>query len=136
MALDWLLNPLTFYSGASVCLLTSLGVFVNIKLELSRVRNLAEESEAGSASDKSAIEGLRTEIGKLRESVCSLEAVPCGTPRGVGINLTKRAQVLRMHNRGESLHSIAAALQIPTGEVSLLLKIERLADSELATAAR
>jgi hypothetical protein len=128
MALDWLLNPLTFYSGASVCLLTSLGVFVNIKLELSRVRNLAEESEAGSASDKSAIEGLRTEIGKLRESVCSLEAVPCGTPRGVGINLTKRAQVLRMHRRGESVSSIAAALETPSNEIALLLKVHALTE--------
>ena len=59
-------------------------------------------------------------------------------PVGQALNLTKRAQVLRMHNRGESVHSIAAALQIPSGEVSLLLKIEHLtdADAEPATATR
>jgi hypothetical protein len=128
MALDWLLNPLTFYSGASVCLLTSLGVFVSIKLELSRVRSRAEDSEAADESDKVAIEGLQAEISKLRESVCQLEAVPCGSPRGVGINLTKRAQVLRMHRRGESVSSIAAALETPSNEIALLLKVHALTE--------
>jgi hypothetical protein len=45
MHLDWLTNPVTFYSGASVCLLTSLALFVSIKIEMARARSRAEVSE-------------------------------------------------------------------------------------------
>jgi hypothetical protein len=40
-----------------------------------------------------------------------------------GLNLTKRAQVLRMHRRGESLATISAALQSPRNEIELLVKV-------------
>jgi hypothetical protein len=41
----------------------------------------------------------------------------------MGINLTKRAQALRMHRRGESIPTIAAALETPANEIALLLKV-------------
>ena len=43
-----------------------------------------------------------------------------------GLNLTKRTQILRMQRRGESLNSIAAAIQLPLAEVTLILKLDRL----------
>ena len=81
-------------------------------------------------------QGVRTlstgidEIRSARET--AVESTP--VPLGQALNLTKRTQVLRMHRRGETTHSIAAALQLPLGEVVLLLKIERLLDSEQAVA--
>jgi hypothetical protein len=128
--LDWLLNPVTFYSGASACLLTSLALFVNIKLELARARTLREASEVVSESEKLVVRGLKAEIEKLRESVCFLEEAPVGRAAGVGINLTKRAQVLRMHRRGEPVSSIAAALETPSNEIALLLKVHSLTNQQ------
>jgi hypothetical protein len=48
---------------------------------------------------------------------------------GFSLNLTKRAQALRMYRRGETVASIAAALQTPSTEIELLLKVDRLLES-------
>jgi hypothetical protein len=45
------------------------------------------------------------------------------------LNLTKRAQALRMHRRGESVPTIAAALQSPHNEIDLLLKVHSYLNS-------
>jgi hypothetical protein len=130
MNLDWLLNPVTFYSGAALCLVVSLTLFVNIKMEMSRVRRLAEESEAVGESEKQTVLGLKAEVEKLRESVRQLEETRPGGTMVDGINLTKRAQVLRMHRRGEPVPSIAAALETPANEVALLLKVHSLTETK------
>ena len=69
MHLDWLLSPFAVYSGAAACLLTSLALFVSIKLEMARVRALAEVSEVVNESDDLVVQALKAEIEKLRESV-------------------------------------------------------------------
>lgn len=130
MNLDWLLNPVTFYSGAAVCLVTSLTLFVSIKLEMARARSLAEASEAVGESQKETVLGLRAEVEKLRESVRQLEEARPDGVVGEGINLTKRAQVLRMHRRGEPVPSIAAALETPANEVALLLKLHAMTETK------
>jgi hypothetical protein len=48
---------------------------------------------------------------------------------GQELNLTRRAQALRMQRRGESPATIAAALRLPRNEIDLLLKIQTLTDS-------
>ena len=128
--LDWLLSPVTFYSGASVCLLTSLALFVNIKIEMARVRGAADVSEGVNRADDLVVRGLKAEIEGLRESVDRLEAARPAQPTGAGINLTKRAQVLRMHRRGEPVSSIAAALESPANEIALLLKVHAMTSQE------
>ena len=134
MRLEWLLNPVTFYSGASLCLLTSLALFVSVKVELARARFRATQSDTARESELVAVRGLEAEIESLRESVRHLEAVPPGRPIGAGIDLTKRAQALRMHRRGESVPSIAAALETPANEISLLLKVHSLSSQVQAKA--
>jgi hypothetical protein len=126
MNLDWLLSPVAFYSGAAVCLVTSLALFVNIKVEMARARSRAEVSEGVAESEKLVVRGLKDEVEKLRESMTRLEEAPSGHPIGVGISLTKRGQVLRMHRRGEAVPSIAAALETPSNEIALLLKVHAL----------
>ena len=42
---------------------------------------------------------------------------------GQELNLTRRAQAMRMQRRGESAATIAAALRVPRNEIELLLKI-------------
>jgi len=129
--LDWLLNPVTFYSAASACLLISLALFVSIKLEMVRARSVAKVSEIVGESDQLAVRGLKAEIERLREAVGRLEEAPGSRQAGTGINLTKRAQVLRMHRRGEPVTSIAAALETPSNEVALLLKVHSLTNHSL-----
>ncbi len=56
-------------------------------------------------------------------------------PMMQGLNLTRRAQILRMRKRGENLQSIAAALQLPVGEVTLMLKMESLQNAAVSASA-
>ena len=126
MGLDWLFNPVTTYALASATLLLSLVLFVSIKREMAKARGQAEESQTTREEEQLVIRGLETELESLRESVRHLEAVPPGRAGGMGINLTKRAQALRMHRRGESIPSIAAALETPGNEIALLLKVQAL----------
>jgi hypothetical protein len=128
--LDWLMSPVTFYSGASICLITSLALFVSIKIEMARARSAAEVSEVVNQADDLVVRGLKAEIERLRESVNRLEAARPAPPTGTGINLTKRAQVLRMHRRGEPVSSIAAALETPSNEIALLLKVHAMTNQE------
>lgn len=132
--LDWLLSPVTFYSGASVCLVTSLALFVSIKIEMARARSAAEVSEVVNQADDQIVRGLKAEIERLRQSVDRLEAAPPVQPAGSGINLTKRAQVLRMHRRGEPVSSIAAALETPSNEIALMLKVHAMTNQEATKA--
>ena len=130
MHLDWLVNPVTFYSGASVCLLTSLALFISIKIEMARVRGVADVSEVVNEVDDLVVRGLKAEVERLRDSVERLETSRPSQPAGAGINLTKRAQVIRMHRRGESVPSIAAALEAPANEIALLLKVHAITNQE------
>jgi hypothetical protein len=126
MHLEWLLNPLTVYALAAVGLSLNLALYVSIKWEAAKCRGLADEWQTARDSDQTALCGLKAEIDGLRESLRQLEAVPPSRPAALGINLTKRAQALRMHHRGESIPTIAAALETPVNEIALLLKVHTL----------
>ena len=52
-----------------------------------------------------------------------------------GLNLSKRSQALRMHRRGEAPAQIAAALNIPSQEVELLIKVQRIVLSNMQSKA-
>ena len=47
------------------------------------------------------------------------------------LNLNKRAQVLRMHRRGDPPERIATLLEVPRQEVDLLIKVHRIMISQL-----
>jgi len=126
MHLEWLLNPLTGYAAAAVAIVLSVALFIGIKWEMAQARALARESEDARASEQTVVRGLEAELASLRESVRHLEAAPPGRPGGLAVNLTKRAQALRMHRRGEAIPSIAAALETPGNEIELLLKVHAL----------
>jgi hypothetical protein len=132
MELNWINYPVTQYLITGVGLLASLCLWLGAKAELQAVRKATAKSIE--ALDKE----LRNVCARMEEmrnaSEAAVENVPI--PVGQAINLTKRAQVLRMRHRGESVNSIAAALQIPLGEVLLLLKIEQLLEAEPAEAAQ
>jgi hypothetical protein len=65
---------------------------------------------------------LSTSI-RMRALSTALDQERRATGACEGLNLTKRAQALRMHRRGEPLAAISAALQSPRNEIELLLKL-------------
>ena len=59
-----------------------------------------------------------------RESALGIQSKP-------SLNLTKRAQALRMHRRGDPPEQIAALLKLPVQEVTLLLKVQQIVFSNI-----
>jgi hypothetical protein len=134
--LDFLFHPATFYSVALICLATSLGLFVSLKIEMARTRTLGAVPEVASEGiedvDSEAIRKLKAEVEQLREAVTRLEqARPAPVAPADGVNLTKREVALRMHRRGEPVTSIAAALETPGNEIALMLKVHELTNGEV-----
>jgi len=123
MNLEWILSPLTVYAVVAIALLACLALSLGTKLELVRVRRAADESQKAAAKK---IEEMERSMSKIADQ--ALQAQP-GGPIRHSINLTKRAQALRMSRRGESAESITAALAVPRSEVELLLKVHGMVES-------
>lgn len=131
MQLDWIYYPVTQYSVTGLGLMSSLYLWMSAKIEMRSMRSRMNTSLDTLDSNVRALSSGIDEIRTTQKAVA--EPIPVTVAQG--LNLTKRTQILRMHRRGESLHSIAAALQLPVGEVSLLLKIDRMTVPETVKAA-
>lgn len=124
----WILNPAAQYAALGLSLVAFLMLFIGAKMEIAKGRRLARESCESLAA---SVRGLTADIEGVRESVQNIETKPAIFPRGREFNLSKRGQALRMHHRGESVPSIAAALQTPRNEVELLLKVHQLTNCRI-----
>ncbi|HWE53167.1 MAG TPA: hypothetical protein VG273_25470 [Bryobacteraceae bacterium] len=131
MQLDWIYYPVTQYLITGVGLLASIWLWLGARAEVRAVHKNMKSSIEALNGDLRNLSAAMEEIRNAREAAAEVAPIPIGQ----AINLTKRAQILRMRHRGESVNSIAGALQIPLGEVTLLLKIERLLDAEPVGAA-
>jgi DNA-binding NarL/FixJ family response regulator len=85
-------------------------------------------ARAGDAVRAASVAELEARLETLSRAVRELERAP--SPAGAGpraaMNIARRAQVLRLHKRGESVPAIAAALDLRQREVELLVKIHRM----------
>jgi hypothetical protein len=120
MNLDWILSPLALYTVVALALVGCASLFVVTKIELSQLRRTAHQSRMDLAK-------------KIEEVESAMADIPAAAPAPMlivrpSINLTKRAQALRMRRRGESLESITAALSVPRNEIELLLKVHEMVD--------
>ncbi len=110
-------------AGLVLCVI----LFFLLKIEihaLSRRWQADHKTLEGSVRQlEQAVEELR--IG-LREAEERTGVLAPPTPPRSGLNLTTRAQALRMFRRGEQPERIAAALQVPENEIQLLIKVHRL----------
>ncbi len=80
------------------------------------------------------MEALAARFENLEEQTEALRRQPAEAAPGVGraaLNLTKRAQVLRMHRRGDPPERIASLLEVPRHEVDLLIKVHRIIISQI-----
>ena len=120
MNLDWILSPLALYTVVALALVGCASLFIVTKVELSQLRRAADQSRMDLAK-------------KIEEVESAMADIPAAAPAPMlmvrpSINLTKRAQALRMRRRGESLESITAALAVPRNEIELLLKVHEMVD--------
>ena len=127
MDLDFLFHPATFYATALLSLLVSVYLFASLKIEMARARSASDAPVVVHSGDEAAIRGLKSEIDQLKDMVVRLEAAaPARVSPNGDLSLTRRAQALRMHGRGEPVASIAAALETPDNEIALLLKVHEI----------
>jgi hypothetical protein len=85
-------------------------------------------------SIQSGMEVLSTRFESLEqqtEALCRQPAVASPDAGKAALNLNKRAQVLRMHRRGDPPDRIASLLEVPRQEVDLLIKVHRIIISQL-----
>ena len=111
--------------GLGLALLLALYLFCGLKAELHEVRRQAAAASDKDGEWKRRVEDLEARLvsaGTGREEP-SPEVLP-EVPQG--LNLSRRSQVLRRARRGESAEQIAAGLSMATGEVRLMLKIQRI----------
>ncbi len=133
MQFEWILNPLTQYAVIGLGLAGSLGLWIASKVEVSGVRN---ELSGSRGAMETHIRELSARVNQLQVSREEEQSSYVPAAGGVvqGLNLTKRAQVVRMHRRGETVNSIAGALQTPVNEVELILKMEKLLNARIQSA--
>jgi hypothetical protein len=132
MKTDWLnesviqISILAALLGIGLIGSITLWVFAKIDARASR-----KEFQVFRLSTETAISDLVARIEAL-QSVPVSEPIPSPLMTVQGMNLTTRTKVLRMHRRGETIPSIAAALGAQHEEVELLLKLDRLLETPAA----
>jgi hypothetical protein len=133
MQLEWLYYPITQYTLTGVGILSSLTLWAGARAELRGIRRTLKTELAQLETGVTTLTSSLDDVRKAHHAVPQEPSLPPAPPPLQflqGLNLTKRTQILRMKRRGESLNSIAAALQLPAGEVSLILKMDSLQTPE------
>jgi hypothetical protein len=126
MNFDWVIAPVTQAAILGAGLLGSLAIWISAKRE---TRAAFREIELLRVSTETTIKDLTAHIQEMRAEP-AIETQPAPTPimnmTMQGFNLTTRTKVLRMHRRGETASSIAAALGVQHEEVDLLVKLDQM----------
>jgi hypothetical protein len=92
-----------------------------MRAEIRAERRRARESEKAASA---RLEQTELAMERLRKSMAEAgERPPDPLP---GLNLTRRAQAVRMHQRGEPVATIAAALRAPRNEIELLIRLQEM----------
>jgi hypothetical protein len=141
MAYIPLITPIVAFALLS-CAALAAAVFSVIALLLVRKQLRADRSQAESlqAAHKQEWQSRLDDVERRIETVATdlrdFEGhLPGGRPAcasiSPGLNLSKRAQALRMHRRGDPPGQIASVLDLPVQEVELLLKVQRIVLSNI-----
>ncbi|HFB98831.1 MAG TPA: hypothetical protein ENJ62_06795 [Bryobacterales bacterium] len=107
----------------------AVGLFFGLKREISR---LSLRRRRGDETLAQSLDQLKRELDGLRAGAAEFDRRLRELPPPVAdreMDPVHRAQVLRMHRRGERPEQIAAALGLPLGEVDLLLKLYRISNA-------
>lgn len=101
-------------SGASITLFFSLR---------RRVQQLSVNKEEVASELASLRQEMRESQAVLRELEEARATYMDRTSESSAVNVTSQGQILRLHRRGESAAAISSTLQLPLGEVSLIVKV-------------
>ena len=124
MNLDWILSPAMQGAIMTASFLGSLAIWISTKME---TRAAWRELALLRTSTGEKIEDLMAQLRILQAApVGEIGPAPSFFMAVQGLNLTARTKVLRMHLRGETTSSIAAALGVQYEEVALVLKLDRM----------
>jgi hypothetical protein len=115
--LNWITSPVAIYATIGTSLAGCLAVILAFNAELSKVIRDAERSGEATARQ---VKEMEEDLEQVRLALGKAASRPSPA---AGMNLTRRAQALRMHRRGESVETITATLGTPRNEVELLLKL-------------
>jgi hypothetical protein len=103
-----------------------VGQFFSFRKRVGRALSSAGDVESLEAT----VAHLSAELHEMRERLAEREAerpAPAGWAQEMtGVNLNRRGQVLRLRRRGRTVDEIAATLQMPRGEVELMVKVHEL----------
>jgi hypothetical protein len=110
------------YAAVAAALLTTLALFVSLKVELRRMVN----------RDRRRFE---ERLARLEEAAPPTGAVFVPVAAPPGFNLNRRMHALRMLRQGDDPARIAAALNVPVREIELLVRVQRLAAGSTASPA-
>jgi len=127
MDLHWILSPAVYWMALALALISYLILYVSLKREI-HAKTVAAR-QAGESTQGSLGE-LAKDVQALKDGMRLLEEAPAVPLPGEAINLTKRAQALRMYRRGETISTIAAALRAPQNEIRLLVKVHETLNSQ------
>lgn len=118
-------------SVSSASLAAVLALFWNLKKATTALgkRLVQDRKETVSAVEllRSTMKRLETEVAEGRKEIGQLPVLSATQPSRTSINISKRTQALRLHQRGEPLERIAAVLGIPRSELELLVKLQNTA---------
>jgi hypothetical protein len=125
--------------GIAVALGTlCVGQFFSFKKSVQKEVALALGGAVDFESLEAKVAGMAAEMDELRERLGERDAdrpAPVGWAQEVaGVNLNRRGQVLRLRRRGRTVEEIASTLQMPRGEVELMVKVYELSQKAAGAA--
>jgi len=120
----------------AAAVLCAIALFVSRRQLQSAQRRAETARERQDETWEAALDALSQRVDSLASQMRDFgEQAARNSPQAAavrtGLNLTKRAQALRMHRRGDPPEQIAALLEVPFQEVDLLLKVHRIVLSNI-----
>ena len=120
--------PIAPYLFTTAGLIICTYIFCSLEREVQKLRAKMRQRDAlldAASNDMlGQIAAMRAELRDAEERTAQLVPPP---PAKSGLNLNTRTQVLRMFRHGEGTEKIASKLGLPKNEVSLVLKVHKLA---------
>lgn len=120
--------PIAPYLFMTAGLLICTYIFCSLEREVQKLRKGLRQRDAQITAASQQVLGeiaeMRAELRDAEERTAQLVPPP---PPKCGLNLNTRTQVLRMFRHGEQAENIASKLGLPRNEVSLVLKVHKLA---------
>jgi hypothetical protein len=121
-----LLIPLLPYLFLTASLVLLLGLLYGMNQRIRKLRAQVGKCEARLQAETAQFVNL---LASLKLRIEELEAQPpaaVSTVATAGLNSTVRSKVLKMHQLGQAPGKISETLQVPQGEVDLLVKVHRI----------